>query len=68
MSVQDTLKAKAEMIEATNKVSYYGDYRILGTNCQAIPKAGDKYLPENEDHIACLEYQVKMGRVSKKTV
>ena len=82
MSIQETLKAKSEMIEATEEklpiaekkfyetlpVRYYGDYRILGTNCLAIPKLGDMYMPENEDHIACLDYQFEQNRITKEMV
>ena len=58
---------KPAYYEALN-VRYYGDYRILGSNCLPIPKIGDMYTPETEDHIDCLEYQVDQGRITKEIV
>ena len=83
MSIQDTLKAKSEMIEAIHKeelpviekkfyetlpVRYYGEYRILGSNCLPIPKLGDMYMPENQDHLDCLDYQVENNRISMEKI
>lgn len=74
MSLKDTLNNQKAAVETKDKqfyetlpARYYGDYRILGTNCVAISKLGDLYMPEDADQVACLEYQVKQGRVTKKT-
>jgi hypothetical protein len=49
----------------STKAVYTGDFRVLGSNAAPIPKEGDVYKPENEDHVAMLEYQVTQGRVTK---
>ena len=75
MSLKETLAANKTAVVAetqekkyyeTLSARYYGDYRILGTNCVAIPKLGDLYMPEDADQVDCLEYQVKQGRITKE--
>ena len=77
MSLKETLAANKTAVVAetqekkyyeTLSARYYGDYRILGSNCLPIPKIGDMYTPETEDHIECLEYQVDQGRITKEIV
>lgn len=52
----------------TLPVRYYGEYRILGSNCLPIPKLGDMYMPENQDHLDCLDYQVGNNRISMEKI
>ncbi len=48
--------------------AFVGEYRVLNTAGNVIRKEGEVYFPKDEDEVACLEYQVKQGRVSKKAI
>ena len=63
MTLKDTLTKKADKVE---EAIYEGAYRILNTYATPIERDGDVYKPKDENEVACLEYQVKMGRVTKR--
>lgn len=65
--LKDKLAGKKEEKEVDfSKLEYYGDYRIVDSNGNAIRKEGDRFLVTKQDDVDCLEYQVKMGRVFKE--
>jgi hypothetical protein len=64
MSLKEALASKQE--EKPKTAVYRGEYRILNTNASPIEKVEGVYKPKNADEVACLEYQVKMGRISKE--
>ena len=65
MTLKETLVKKVDKVE---EVVYEGFYRVLNKYATPIEKSGDLYKPKDAEEAECLEYQVKMGRVTKRTV
>lgn len=67
--VQEVEEIQEEEVASSGPIykkgTYTGEYRILDTKATPIPRFGNEYKPANEDQIACLDYQVKQGRVIK---
>ena len=65
---KEILPVNAPAYYESLSVRYYGDYRILASNCLPIPKIGDMYTPQDEDQVECLEYQFEQNRITKEIV
>jgi hypothetical protein len=64
MDVKTVIEKKTDSIKET---IYQGEYRILNSKAFPIERTLDgRYKPKDDDEIACLEHQVKQGRITKK--